>query len=117
MIALLYFLAYLPHWVAVACVQIGFDSPIDSAILADMAILFPYTLPMVVWYPLNALSATVSRQAKLFDTTTSVKSKNMVDERSNNTMLNNFEVHLNVLSPMLLSENIENDKTNHMKLT
>ena len=36
-------------------------------LLADLAILFPYTLPAVIWLPLSCLSSAASSQARFYD--------------------------------------------------
>ncbi|KAE9550981.1 hypothetical protein FO519_005796 [Halicephalobus sp. NKZ332] len=67
LVAFLYFLAYSAHWVAVTWVFIGVTTPEESALLGDLATIFPYTLPAVVWLPLSFLSSSTSAQARFYD--------------------------------------------------
>uniref|UniRef100_A0A914YTK0 G-protein coupled receptors family 1 profile domain-containing protein n=1 Tax=Panagrolaimus superbus TaxID=310955 RepID=A0A914YTK0_9BILA len=66
-VALLYFIAYCPHWIAVIWLFVGNPTEAESAILGDLAILFPYTLPAIIWLPLSFLSSSASSQARFYD--------------------------------------------------
>uniref|UniRef100_A0AC35G212 G-protein coupled receptors family 1 profile domain-containing protein n=1 Tax=Panagrolaimus sp. PS1159 TaxID=55785 RepID=A0AC35G212_9BILA len=66
-VALLYFIAYCPHWIAVIWLFVGNPTESQSAIIGDLAILFPYTLPAIIWLPLNCLSSAASSQARFYE--------------------------------------------------
>uniref|UniRef100_A0A7E4VUA9 G protein-coupled receptor n=1 Tax=Panagrellus redivivus TaxID=6233 RepID=A0A7E4VUA9_PANRE len=59
-IALLYFVGNSLQWFAIGSYHFGNLSEEQSVTLADLAILFQYTLPAVVWVPLSLLSSTLS---------------------------------------------------------
>uniref|UniRef100_A0AC34QK61 G-protein coupled receptors family 1 profile domain-containing protein n=1 Tax=Panagrolaimus sp. JU765 TaxID=591449 RepID=A0AC34QK61_9BILA len=67
LVALLYFVAYAAHWFAVARVFIGVPTPEESVLFGDFAILFPYTLPAIIWLPLSFLSSVAAAQARFYD--------------------------------------------------
>lgn len=53
-------------------------------LLGDLATLFPYTLPAVIWLPLNLLSSTAAAQARFYENPGSSRIHDPASEVSKN---------------------------------